>query len=275
MQRIFEYLDYRSFLRDYYEERKKENHLFSYRVFADRAGFKSKSFLVHIMEGKANLSNASIASLATALKFNKSESRYFERLVAFNQETDPQRKERCLRELGECSAGVRARTLLENEYDFYTQWYHSTIRELVTMIDFNNDYTRLARMIRPAITPAQARKSVALLLKLGLITHSENRYLQTNTLITTGDEVTSTAVSNFHLQNLEIARKAQIEISQNQRDISCIVGSMSTQCFSNIKTEMQQFRKRIMEMIRSDPQKAEQVYHINFQIFPTSNHHDE
>ncbi len=41
MENIFQYIDYRKFLSDYYNEKKRADRRFSYRAFAMSAGLKS------------------------------------------------------------------------------------------------------------------------------------------------------------------------------------------------------------------------------------------
>ena len=42
---IFEYLDYRKYLKDYYDNRKTEDSAFSYQSFADKAGLTNRGFI--------------------------------------------------------------------------------------------------------------------------------------------------------------------------------------------------------------------------------------
>ena len=75
------------------------------------------------------------------------------------------------------SSGQTAFAAQQTGYEYFSNWYHPVIRELVTMRDFNGDSKSLARMIRPPITVKQAQESVKLLLKLGLIEkQAANRY---------------------------------------------------------------------------------------------------
>ena len=58
-RKIFEYLDYREFLRDYYQSKKAANPAFSLRAFSDKIGFKAKDFISRVMQGDKNLSTQS------------------------------------------------------------------------------------------------------------------------------------------------------------------------------------------------------------------------
>jgi uncharacterized protein (TIGR02147 family) len=270
MVNVFDYLDYRKFLKAWFEEKKRENPRYSFRVLADQAGFKSKSFIAHVMEGKANLSDNSLFALGKALKLSAKEFAYCESLVRFNQARDQRRREECFRELAEKSGGAKARIIMEHEYEFYSKWYHNTVRELVTMVDFNEDYAALGRLLVPSISAVKARRSVALLMNLGLIEKKNGKYVQTDKVLRSGDDIVSVAVTSFHLQNLDISREAVSRFPAGEREISCVVGGMSGECFKKVKDEIQQFRKRIVAMISGDDSKARRVYHVNFQLFPTA-----
>jgi uncharacterized protein (TIGR02147 family) len=269
MPNIFAYFNYRDFLRDYYIEQKSRNPAISYRYLALKAGFKTKSFIPHVIDGKKNLSKDSIYKLAMALKLEKKAFSYFEDLVAFNQATTLDQRNYFYSKLSEYGRRNIARVVQKKQYDFYTKWYHNTIRELVAIADFKDDYKKLARMVKPSITPKQARQSVALLLQLGLIEKKQGRYVQSNRAITTGDEVYSLAVQNFHVQNLVMAADAVSICPVEERDVSSLVVGLSSKGFKTVKEEIRQFRKRLVDIVDLDV-AAERVYTINFQLLPSS-----
>ena len=57
MASIFDYTDYRKFLRDRFVETKAKEPTFTYRNLALRAGFKSAGFFTQVLQGKTNLSD--------------------------------------------------------------------------------------------------------------------------------------------------------------------------------------------------------------------------
>jgi uncharacterized protein (TIGR02147 family) len=274
MIEVFDYFDYRKYLVAWFRGKKRENPGYSFRVLADHAGFKSKSFMAHVMEGKANLSENSLFALGRALKLSTKEFSYFTSLVRFNQARDQRQREQCFQELLRGGARQKARTMLEHEYEFYSKWYHNTIRELVTMVDFREDYAALGRMLVPPISAVKARRSVQLVLRLGLVEKDGGQYRVTDKILQTGDDIRSVAVTGFHRQNLEIAGGALDRYPVDEREISCVVGGMSDECFRQVKSEIQEFRKKIVSVISNDAQKATRVYHVNFQCFPTAVSHE-
>ncbi len=63
---VFEFTDYREFIRAYYQMQKANNPHFSFQVFCMNAGFTNKGFVHNVMHGVKNLSRVS------AMKFSRS-----------------------------------------------------------------------------------------------------------------------------------------------------------------------------------------------------------
>ena len=82
---IFEYDNYRAYLRDLYKFYKETKPQFSYRYFSQKAGFRSPNFLQLVIEGKRNLSPESVEKFTHALKLGKKEAEFFRVLVYLNQ----------------------------------------------------------------------------------------------------------------------------------------------------------------------------------------------
>jgi uncharacterized protein (TIGR02147 family) len=271
MVKVFDYTDFRQFLQDFYTYRKAQNPTFSYEVFARKAGFKSKGFLHHILSGKRNLSKNAMFSLATAMQLDEKSFAFFQTMVTYNQAKNPAEKAFFFKKLMESSPKSAAKQLQEGSYEFYSQWYYNTIRELITLIRFKEDYAFLGSLLNPPISASQAKKAVSLLLQLGLVEKTRTGYIPTHKAITTGDEAQAMATRDFHGQNMLLATEAMDTADQAERDLSCLIVALPESGFEVLKTEIQAFRKRLMRMADSmnDPNR---VYHINFQFFPTSKH---
>ena len=84
MLEIYDYSDYRQFLKDYYESHKAVNPNFSFRYLAQKAGINSSGYYKLVIDGKRNLTRATILKTCAALKLDDREAEYFENLVLFN-----------------------------------------------------------------------------------------------------------------------------------------------------------------------------------------------
>ncbi len=67
MKPITEYQDYREYMRDFYEERKRSS-LFSWREFSKLAGFTSPNYIQLVCEGKSRLSKTGVEKIATSME---------------------------------------------------------------------------------------------------------------------------------------------------------------------------------------------------------------
>lgn len=269
MLNIFNYIDYREFLEDFYDEQKAENKAFSFQYFANKAGFKSKSFIKLVIDGKKNLTPDSTQKLNNVLKLKEKAFSYFCDLVAFNQTRSIQQRNFYFEKLSLYNKRSSARTVILDQYEIYSKWYYNATRELVTATEFTGDYELLGKRLKPSISARKAREAVKLLLKLGFIEKKGDRFYQCDPLITTGDEVRSLAISNFHIQNLALAMSSIETVKSNARDISCLVLGLSDDGFCRVKDEIQQFRKKLLSIAAAET-AIDRVYHVNFQAIPVS-----
>ncbi len=273
MPDVCSYIDYREYLRDWLRQAKERNPAYSFQLLADRAGFKSRSFLKLVIDGKKNISAESINKLNRVLELEGESLSYFRDLVMFTQANSNDLRGYYFKRLCALRQHNAAKAIERNRDEFYSQWYHNTVRELVTLVDFQEDYARLAAMLEPRITAQEARRSIDLLLSLGFIRKEGGRYIQTEPVITTGDQVSSRAVGYFHHQNSLLIRKSLERFDGYERDITSLVMSLSPECFREVRSEIARFRKKLIELVSGDKNQT-RVYHVNFQVFPTTKKQD-
>lgn len=272
MKPVFDYTNYRLYLKDYYEERKAESG-FTYRDFSELTGMNSTSWLLHLIKGTKNLSPDTAIRIAKALKLGKAEAEYFELMVPFTQAKTNAAKDQIYQRMLGLKRKLKIVKLGEEQYDYYTKWYHPVIRSLVTKVDFGDgpgqpDFAKLARCLVPPITAAEAKKSVRLLEKLNLIMRGpDGKYVHKNPVVSTGDEVASLNIVNYHKQVSRLAEAAHDRASREERDISSLTLGVSEEDFKVIKARIQAFRKEIMELALAS-KDADRVYQLNFQLFP-------
>jgi uncharacterized protein (TIGR02147 family) len=270
MESIFTYTNYRCFLKDYLKAKKLEKKGFSLKVIADRAGFKARDYILRVMNGSRNLSQSGICMLSRALRLTEKEADYFVNLVGFNQARNPGEAEIFYTKLAHIHKYGQYQKLRQDQFEYLSEWYYSAIRSLLPLLDFKDNYAMLGRLLDPPLTPGQVKTAVTLLLNLGLIQRSESgKYTASDTSLSTGDEVVSVALMQFHKQSLDLARRALDRYSSFERDVSGVTMSLSSLGFEQIKKEIQSFRKRIMEIASRDTNE-ERAFQLNIQLFPLS-----
>lgn len=87
---IFEFTDYRVFMKAFYDAKKKGPGSFSYRRFSTLAQNASPNFVKLVVDGQRNLTVQNIYLFASAMALLPREHEYFEAMVHFTQETLPE-----------------------------------------------------------------------------------------------------------------------------------------------------------------------------------------
>lgn len=270
MQSIFKYIDYRTYLADFYAEKKSSTRHFSYRYFAERAGIKSPVFLKQVIDGERNLTRPMIDKFITALGLNKKEAVFFRNLVLFNQARTAFEKQEHFSVMVSMADYVQEHQLSSDQYVYFEKWYTSVIRELVCLYNFGDDFELLASAVQPAITRREAKSALELLVRLKLIKkQTDGTYRQTNTAITSGHDMVSLARRSFNTTMLDLAHQANETISPDQRNISGITMGISPQCYEVIVAEMRAFKERVIAIVNRD-ENSSRVYQLALSLFPLS-----
>ncbi|MGZ3771929.1 MAG: TIGR02147 family protein [Bdellovibrio sp.] len=267
---VFEYDNYRIFLKDFYVYSKAKNKNFSYRYFARISGVGSPSFLKHVIDGERNLTSAVIEKFVKALKLNKQEASFFKSLVFLNQATTLKEREIYAQELSTHKLFTKYQSLSAAQLNYYEHWYYVAIREMVSVQGFKEDPEWIGRHLNPQVSPAEVKKAIAELIKLGLLKRKKNGQLaQTDPLVSTGNEVTSALVACFHKEMMKKAAEAIELYPKPKREISCGTFGVSEKTFNVIKEKTQKFRREMQELAAQDADQ-DFVCQLNFQIFPLS-----
>jgi uncharacterized protein (TIGR02147 family) len=268
MQSLFEYMNYRDFLHDFYQEKKQRHAFYSFRLFSEKAGFKSPNFLKLVIEGARNLSKDSVFKFCKGLGFNRKEADYFENLVFFNQSKSLEEKNSYLANLMKYRKQSDPTRIEQSAFSYFSQWYHPVIRELATAIDFRDDFKKLGQTVAPAISPLEAQKSVELLIELGFIEKtSAGVYRKTAATLTTGHQVRSVAIANYHKAMMRLAAESIERFPAAGRDIESVTVSVSSATYQSIMGKAHEFLLELLKLAEADT-TAEQVAQINLQVFP-------
>ncbi len=267
---IFEYLDYRRYLEDFYTAGKENVAAFSHRYFARRAGFSSSNYIQLVWKGKRNLTADSTRSLCDAMELTRRESAFFAALVRLDQSDDPDEKNQAFEEVAASRAFHRARTIDDSMWEYLSHWYYPAIREMAGQSDFVLDARVIAQRLCPSVPVDKVRRALDLILELGLIVVDEDGSISRGEpTLTTGHIVRKLAAANYHRQM--IARGAEaIELHPaKMREIAGTTVCIEAATVPELKQRIRSFREALIQRCDSD-ETPEIVYQFNVQLFPLS-----
>lgn len=265
MKSITDYQDYRQLMRDFYEDRKKT--AYTWREFSKAAGFASPSYLKLVCDGKSSLSRVGIPCVAAAMGLSGFEYDYFVKLVEFGNAKDDKKKKALFTDMNNIAKEHKLRVLEADSFCYYENAINSIVRELAPLMPGALP-GKISKKIKHSFSAQQVRDSLALLTKIGLLKETKkNTYEQTDKAISGSSEAIPLALRSMNRQMIDFAREAIDTVKPDQRNISGITMGGDAETFMQIKKEVDDCRKRIIDMANKC-EHIDQVYRLNIQLFP-------
>lgn len=258
--------DYRDLLRLFYQKRKAEMPLYSYRMMGHKLGIET-SQICRIIQKEYHLPIRCIPLAKQLLGLTGRSGEYFELLAAAARtRSGPKRDE--LFEKAYALRDVARRKLEGQELRFLRDWWIPVVRAYIEINHGEITPELLARQIVPSITVPQAKEAIEILLELGFIQKlSSHRYSAAMTHFTVKGPEKTTAVRSYQKQILQLGQMALDTFEPADRDISTLTLAVDADGFDDLKEMAKEFRrqvqKRAEEALRSD-----RVMQLSMAFFP-------
>lgn len=267
--KVRDYIDYVEFLKDWYVEKKDCTLSFSYRVFADSAQFKSKSHLAEVVKGRKHLSRKSIGSVCTAMKLNKIESEYFSHLVHFKTAKETPEKNIFWEKICHLQLPSLAKRKSFREYSFLRNWYNLPIREIISVVDFKEDYRYLGCLLWPPISQKQAKDAVSLLLELGMVEEQGRLYIQRSFDIHIDPFLKKLAYHSFQKEVIQLGVVALDALTEKRRYTQTISYGSNAELNEKVHALIDSFVNDLYVLVQQHPE-VDEVKQLNIQNFSTT-----
>jgi len=266
MRSIFEYFEYREFLRDYYETQKETTHFFSYQ-YMGRHTNTDASYMAKILSGQRHIPIKKITDFIKLLKLKGKEAEYFEHLVNFCR-ARTKKEEKLYFEKMQKTRSLQGFTLSHTHEKFYSQWYYTAIRAVLGILDFVDDYERIAELIFPRITAEQARSAISFMLRIHLLERTKEGFIKPSKKhISAAGTANPKLIHGFQKQMMERAAESLENFPKEQRDFSTITAAMREDTLEDVRQILQECRENIRKRVDMD-QGSNSIYQFNFQAFP-------
>jgi len=265
---VYLFNDFRAYLRDYFTYRCQMQKSYSHRIMAKELGFPSPNYIKLVMDGQRNIGLRSIDRLLRGLQLRDREQEYFSHLVLFSQAKTKSENNHYYSLMSSVRSPVNSATITTGAYRYYSEWYHCIVRELISREKSPVKAAVIAKKIKPHVTATQVKKSITLLLELGIIiANSDGTYSQSTQAFDTGHDVVSVGIRNYHLKMIDIAKECVDSEHYDKREISSHTLSISDDTMIRIKNRLKEFEQELLSIAREsiDPKH---VYQVNFQLFP-------
>ncbi|MGE4133957.1 MAG: TIGR02147 family protein [Bdellovibrionales bacterium] len=266
---IFDYSDFREYIKARIEQMRGTVEGFTFRSFAEEAGFKSPNFLKLVMDGKRNLSLDGARKMGRGLRLNPREIEYFENLVAANQAKGILERNDLSAKLMGLRAKYSPKPIQAVNYDYFKTWYNVLVREAL-LVESPKSLPRRSDAFRPKLSVKEVEHSLNQLLELGLITRTEDgRFITKEETVRTDDFFSNSALLSYHLKMMDLAKNSLTEFPGTDREIGALTLALSARGFVKVRELIKQFKAEVLAVAESELTK-EDVYQLNIQMFPLS-----
>lgn len=264
MKPIVEYSDFRMFMRDFYEERKRCS-AFSWREFSKLAGFSSPSYMKVVCDGKSKLSRIGVERTGAAMGLSGFEMDYFRAMVKFGQAETEETKKTAYNEMLAIAKTYKVRTLEGDLFQYYDSWRNPVLRELAPIMPGATP-GEMAKMCYPEVSALEVRDSLEFLTKAGLLKKVDGNFVQSETSVKGTTDATRLALRGMHREMSKLATPA-LELPKEVRNFSGVTMGLSRDSYCKIESVLDECRRQIIA-IAAEETNIEQVYRVNLQLFP-------
>jgi uncharacterized protein (TIGR02147 family) len=265
MKSITEYRDYRKFMQDFYDERKRTG-AFSWREFSKLAGFASPTYLKLVCEGKSGLSKVKMKQVSKAMGLTGYEEEYFSLLVVLAKATKDADKKDALLKMEKIAAEHKVRVVDSDVFQYYESWKYPVIRELAPMMPGKRPL-EMAKTCHQVISAEQVRDSLAFLVQTGFLKReAEHTYVQTEKTVIGTKESLPIAVRGMHKEMASLARTAIDKFPIEERHFTGATLGLCEEAYARISQELDAFVRKVAN-IAAEYENINQVYRLNLQLF--------
>jgi uncharacterized protein (TIGR02147 family) len=269
---IYQYEDFRKFLLDSFEEKRKEHAesgqgKYTHRVLAAEAGFTNPGYFNDVVKGRRTLSDTAAAKLANAFGLKPGEAEYFKLLVDYAQSKKPAERQELYEQMlfrRNRSTFVRLNPVNSK---YYQDYHYPLIRSAIQVSDFRGNYEELAKFIRPPVPVATIKKVVRELCEWGLLTQgSDGRYRPTfknqEPAPGMGD-----LIKRLNREWVVQAADALFAFPKEERHVSSGLLTVTAGTYKEIMKRIDKFREEIFELAKRE-EGPDRVVQLNIQYFP-------
>ena len=270
---VYEYTDFRKFLRDYYEYRKASHRGFSFRNFSRVAGFSSPNFLKLVMDGQRNLSVKATEQIISALKISDVAAKYFRALIGMNQAQSDEDRAAFFAKLKMLTPHAHKRHLSIESVEYLSHWIYPVLREMVMLPEFQEDPYWIARRLSCPVGAPDVASALNFLIKSGfLVRRDDGRLVPKDQIVITSDEVRSLAIRNYHRQMLHQAEFVLESMPMELREFGALTLMLPEESMAELKSRLKAFRSQLHEWALSKvrDEMPDSVVQVNFQMYPHS-----
>ena len=265
--KIFDYLDYRSFIKDRLEWLSSQNSKYSQRWLAKRMNLKSAGLLSMIIKGERNLSREKAAAMSQGLGLNGEDCEYFNLLCELGNTKEDETRKDILEKIRIGFQDGLFKQLNNEGFEAMKFWYIPAIREMVRIRCFKADPSWISYCL--GITEKEAQHGWSFLVEKEFVKEESNRWVRSDPSIHNLRKIPLAIIHQFQLAMIQKAINA-VSLPTEQRLFETLTFSIPRELQPKIESAIKRFCRELDFLAESHLQ-ADEVFQLNVQLFSLSN----
>jgi len=269
---VYEFIDYKGFLKAYFKDRQSKRKGFSLRLWTIRLNLASPSSLSMVLNNVREAGADLTDKLIGYFGFSEQESKYFRRLIKLSKaKKRGDETTTLIKEIESMQPKSKFKVIDDVVMEAISDWYYFAIRELVNTRNFREDYDWIAKRLNRKISPIKAKNAVKKMISLGLLKRSQhdNKLYQTDGNLMAKSEVSTPALKEFHHQMLNIAQESVRSVAVEMREITGFTLNITLSRLESIKKIIREFRISFCDL--NQGKEGDETYQLSVLFFPLTN----
>lgn len=261
-------VDYRSFLRRWFEREKTTRPALSFR-FLGRKLSMDPSLLAKILQGERHLSTSRIQPVCDLVGLSGREAEYFRHLVLHAKSKSAREAQACQERLHALRSVSPVATAADRE-SYWEKWIHVAVRELLSCGEFKDEWARMGALLQPRQSARAVREAVRRLETLGLVRKDPSGVWRgADAFVKSPAAPSSGALRGFHRQAILLALETLEGLPPSERNITSLTVSVPEEGYARIVELAREFRGQVLSAV-AGMRSPSRVLQLNIQLFPLS-----
>ena len=264
---IFDFTKFRKYLAAYQEKRQEAEPTFSRTEFCNQLGLpNTRSYFNDVVQGK-RLTDNMLDRFIRVIGLKANEAKYFKAMVRFDQGKTAEVRDQAFSDMMRLNKTPQA-IADPNSYEFFGNWYNSTVYAILEVLDIGDDLTELAQKIFPPVSEKHLKSSLALMQKMDLIKRNERGFWKpTKESLATVQQSKSQMILQFQKQCLELSKQALESENGESRDMTTFTFAVSKTAQAKVEKAAEKFKEQLRQIVTADAEKPTIVEHVNLHVF--------
>lgn len=263
---IYQYQNFRDYLKDVFEYKKIYTEGFSLRTLAKEMGLSTHAHFFDVMYGRT-LTDKFLPKYVKWLKLDDKQQRYLSALVAYDQAKRESEKRLAFNEMIKLSPELETLQMGARYVRFFEKWYQPILLALLTLHPRERDPELLARLFQPRIKPKEVDEALTLLQEYELVSWDEAKgmWILQNRFLKSEDTSRKMALQPYHRKMQELGIH-HYENHYEQQQFASMTLATTTETVLKVRDIIRKCRQEIMDTVRQDPGE-ELLMQVNMQTF--------